>query len=154
MRQTVGMVIVAAALATAGLSAQSRSAVDPEIQKASAAFVAAFNAKDAARLASLYAADGVVMPPGAPMARGPRAIQAMFQQQMDAGVTLKLEPMAGSIAGGIGYEAGTSTVTIGGANGRPAVTSHGKYVVVYRKVNGQWKMAYDIFNDDQATSRP
>jgi len=33
--------------------------------------------------------------------------------------------------------------------GEPAlVTTGGKYVVIYRRVNGQWKIAYDIFNND------
>lgn len=138
------------ALATLAVStspAIAQPAVAPELAKISIAFAAAFNAKDAAKLGTFYVDDAVLMPPGGPMVKGRAAIEAAFQQQFAAGITgLKLVAVEARVAGDQAFEAGTSSMTIGA--GPKAVAGRGKYVVVYTRVGGVWKIRYDIFNDD------
>ena len=51
---------------------------DPALDKLAAAFAEAFNAKDAARVASFYADDAIVMPPDQTMIRGRRNVEAYY----------------------------------------------------------------------------
>ena len=130
---------------------------DSTLDKLVVEFEAAFNAKDAAQLASFYAEDAVLMPPNEPMVKGRTAIQAFWAKQFQQGISgIDLKPIESSIAGGQAFEAGTATVTMSGTNtptgtgGRDNATDTGKYVVVYRRVGSDWKLAYDIFNSDSA----
>jgi len=60
-------------------------------------------------------------------------------------VTLKLSPFESAITGDRAYEAGTSAIKL--PDGR---TVNEKYLVVYRRVGNEWKIAYDIWNSDAA----
>jgi len=141
-------------------SAQAQSATDPTLNKLAADFVAAFNAKDAAKVAAFYTDDAVLMPPNAPLAKGRAAIQAYFEATFKQGLTdLRLSPLESAIAGQQAFDAGTSSVqvrgggsslTLTGVGGSgAAVRSQGKYITVYKRVRGEWKISYDIFNDDK-----
>ena len=134
--------IGALALIVAGVHTQGKT--DPTLDKLAREFEAAFNARDAKKVAALYAEDAVAMPPNRPMVKGRAAIEADLQQDFKGGVTnLKLMPFDSAIIGDRGYEAGTSTVTV---NGKPIA---GKYVVIYKRVGKEWLIAYDSFSGDQ-----
>jgi ketosteroid isomerase-like protein len=49
-------------------------------------------------------------------------------------------------AGDLAYDLGTYTFSFDGPDGK--VTDTGKYVTVWTKVDGQWKIAADIGNSD------
>jgi steroid delta-isomerase len=66
--------------------------VIPEMIAAVHAYVAAFEAGDAAAAAALFAEDATVEDPiGSPLHRGREAIQAFYAQSMATGAKLKLE---------------------------------------------------------------
>ena len=122
---------------------QTQSKTEPALNTLTAAFAAAYNARDAAKVASFYADDAVVMPPNEPMQKGRSAIEARLKKEMkEASVTLALTPTESAIMGDRAYEVGTVTVTIAG---RKTIE---KYVVVYKRVGSEWKIAYDIWNGD------
>lgn len=124
------------------LGAQGKT--DPTLDKLAAQFEAAFNAQDAKKVAALYAEDAVAMPPNRPMIKGRAAIEADLQRDFKAGVSqLQIRPMESAIMGDRAYEAGTSTATV---NGKPI---SGKYVVIYKRVGNDWKIAYDSYSADQ-----
>jgi len=137
-------VICAAALliaAIAGSAGQQRT--DPALDTLAEAFAEAFNAKDAARVASFYAENAIVMPPDQPMVRGRRDIEAYYARGFRQDISnFRLAPMESAITGAHAFEAGASTLT------ERRGTTSGKYVVIYTRVDGQWKIAYDIFNND------
>jgi len=141
MRRLVLVVSVAAVVAVSGM-VQGQGKTDPTLNKLAADFQAAYNAKDAAKVASLYAEDAVVMPPNEPAVRGRSAIEARLKREMQGNVTIKLTPTESAIAGDRAHEAGTVTVTAGGE------TMTEKYLVVLMRVGGDWKIAYDIWNSD------
>jgi len=58
-----------------------------------------------------------------------------------------------SAAGDLGYTAGAYELTVNDATGKPT-TEKGKYVTVWKKVNGQWMVVRDIFNADAAPPPP
>ncbi len=143
MKRFLIVVSIAAALGVTAI-VQAQGKTDPTLNKLAAELEAAFNAGDAAKVASMYAEDGVAMPPNEPMVKGRSAIEAALKKDMAKGkVTLKLSPFHSAITGDSAHEAGTVIVTL--PDGR---TVNDKYVVVYKRVGNEWKIAYDIWNSD------
>ena len=106
-------------------------------------------AKDAAAIAELYAEDGAVMPPGAPIGKGRAAIQKTWASMMQTpgfDLTFVPEQIIVSSSGDMALDRGTYKLAI--APGGKPQTDTGKYVVVWRKIGGEWKAAADIFNSD------
>ena len=106
-------------------------------------------AKDAAGIAELYAEDGAVMPPNAPIGKGRAAIQQTWASMMNTpgfGLTFVPEQIIVSSSGDMALDRGTYQLTIA-PSGR-AQDDTGKYVVVWRKIGNEWKATADIFNSD------
>jgi len=106
-------------------------------------------AKDAAGVAALYADDGAVMPPGAPIGKGHDAIQKTWAGMLATpGFDLSFTPeqIIVSSSGDMALDRGTYKLAMS-PGGKP-VNDTGKYVVVWRKIGGEWKAAADIFNSD------
>ena len=107
-------------------------------------------AKDAAGIAALYAEDGAVMPPNAPIGKGRAAIQQSWASMMGApgfDLTFVPEQIVVSSSGDMALDRGTYSLKI--APDGTAQTDTGKYVVVWRKIGREWKAAADIFNSDR-----
>lgn len=105
--------------------------------------------KDAAGISQLYAQDGAVMPPNAPIGKGRAAIEQTWASMMKTpGFDLNIVPeqIIISSSGDMALDRGTYSLTI--APDGTTQTDTGKYVVVWRKVGGEWKAAADIFNSD------
>jgi uncharacterized protein (TIGR02246 family) len=106
-------------------------------------------AKDAAGIAALYAEDGAVMPPNAPIGKGRAAIQQTWASLMRTpgfDLTFSPEQIIMSSSGDMALDRGTYKLTL--APGGTTRTDTGKYVVVWRKIGSEWKAAADIFNSD------
>jgi len=106
-------------------------------------------AKDAAGIAALYAGDGAVMPPNAPIGKGRAAIQqtwASLMQTPGFALTFAPEQIVVSASGDMALDRGTYRLAL--APHGTAQSDTGKYVVVWRKIGGEWKAAADIFNSD------
>jgi uncharacterized protein (TIGR02246 family) len=114
------------------------------IQQLSGEWAAAFNKGDAAAVAAMYTEDAYVLPPGAEMAKGRKAIQAFWaqanQQLGDAKLTT-VDVM--SLGPGAAREIGTFSFKTKGQTPEAVV---GKYAVVWRKIGGRWLLATDIWN--------
>ena len=110
-------------------------------------------AKDAAGIAELYAEDGAVMPPNAPIGKGRTAIQHIWASLMQTpgfGLTFVPEQILLSSSGDMALDRGTYSLTV--APNGTTLTETGKYVVVWRKIGREWKVAADIFNSDLPAS--
>ena len=110
-------------------------------------------ARDAAGIAELYAEDGAVMPPNAPIGQGRTAIQQTWASMMRTpgfGLTFVPEQIVVSSSGDMALDRGTYRLTI--APNGTTQTDTGKYVVVWRKIGREWKVAADIFNSDLPAS--
>ena len=106
-------------------------------------------AKDAAGIAALYAEDGAVMPPNAPIGKGRAAIQQTWASMMQTpgfALTFAPEQILVSASGDMALDRGTYSLTI--APDGTTQTDTGKYVVVWRKIGSEWKAVADIFNSD------
>lgn len=151
------LILAGVAVLAFAVPSYGQTATSPVLDKLMAEFVVAFNAKDAARLASFYAEDGVLMPPDAPLVKGRGAIEAVVKQLLASPSVLKLSPMESEIVGNRGYSAGTYTVTIPqgsslaltGVGGSGSVLIPAKYLTVFKRVGNDWKIAYDMQNASQ-----
>jgi uncharacterized protein (TIGR02246 family) len=122
-------------------------------------FAVAFNAKDAAKLASFYAEDAVLMPPGSPVVKGQPAIQSAFMAMVARGGVVKfIAPLAIEVTGDRAFAAGTYTVTVSApgsqaAGGNGSLMIAAKYLTVFNRVEIDWKIVYDMQNADEAAPR-
>ena len=135
----------AAAVDAAGDEQAIRAQVDHWLQLV--------KAKDAAQIAALYAEDGTVMPPNAPIGKGRAAIQETWASMMRIpgfDLTINPEQIVISSSGDMALDRGTYTLTVAPAG--TTQTDTGKYVVVWRKIGGDWKAVADIFNSDLPAS--
>ena len=137
------VLIVAACLFASPTIAQDKAS----IQKLNDAFEAAFARGDAAALAGMYTDDASLLPPGAEMIKGRAGIQAFWGEAMKGVASAKLtavdvQPLGADAA----QEIGSFTLT---TKAQPPQTVAAKYVVIWRKVGGDWKLATDIWNTNK-----
>lgn len=116
-----------------------------QIEAVNARWMDLFNKGDFAGLAELYTADAVAFPPGSPMVKGKGAIGAMWKAMAEQVgnprvTTLEVKRLGPATA----REIGTFSLTTKGPS--PKEIS-GKYLVVWERFRGQWKLAADIWND-------
>lgn len=139
--------VLCAALASAmlGLAAPSLAlAGDKEaIQALDDQFSAAAARGDADALTAMYAADATVLPSDNSVVTGP-AIHALFVGMTSQVSSLKLAATdVKRLSDDYIREIGVSTLT---TKGDKPMTVNGSYVVVWKKVDGAWKLWTDIFH--------
>jgi uncharacterized protein (TIGR02246 family) len=116
-----------------------------EIDAVNAKWMELFNKGDFEGIGSLYTEDATAFQPGSGMVKGRAAIAAMWkgmaEQVGDPKVTtLDVKPLGPSAAS----EIGTFSLKTKGASPQEVT---GKYVVVWEKVGGEWRLAADIWNE-------
>lgn len=130
--------------------AQADSAADEQaIRSTNERWLQLIRAKDAAAIAQLYAEDGAVMPANEKAALGRESIEQWWNSSMQMpgyDLTFETDQLLVSQAGDMALDRGTYRFAATPPGG--AIDDSGKYVVVWRKVDGEWKVAADIFNSD------
>ena len=116
-----------------------------KIEAVNAKWTELFNKGDFEGVAQLYTVDAIAFPPGSAMVRGRAAIgrmwKGMAEQVSNPKVTtLEVKRLSPSTA----REIGTFSLTT--KEPSPKEVS-GKYLVVWERVQGEWKLAADIWND-------
>ncbi len=128
-------------------AAKDTTAEDSQaIKAASKQWVDAFNQGDAAALAALYTEEAKLLEPNSPLIVGRDSIQAIFQGFFDTGaLELQLTVIELSVNGDMAHRVGKYTLTIQPEEGE-AISDNGKYVEIWKRENGTWKMDVDIWN--------
>ncbi len=102
--------------------------------------------KGATAMGDFYTTDAQLFPPNSDVVNGKQAIGMMWKGVNDSGVKkAKLETMEAEQQGNVVVE--TGRYTLYGAN--DAQLDAGKYMVIWKKENGDWKLHRDIFNTSQ-----
>lgn len=105
---------------------------------------AAFNAGDIEALAALYSENCRLLPPGEMMMEGRDAVRAVFGGMIEAGLSGTLSSVESMQAGDLAYNLGTYVVSAEDGS----IVGTGKFVELWRKIDGEWKMVNDIWNED------
>lgn len=140
----VGM-IAGAVLLCAGCT-DRKTDVTKDIEAANQQFIAALAAGNSTGIAALYTEEGQVFPPASPVISGRQAIAGFWQGAIGAGVkgaTLKTTEAEGH--GDTAHEVGEYRMLAADGSEIDA----GKYIVVWKKVDEQWKLHRDIWNTNR-----
>lgn len=117
--------------------------INEAIEAANERFMTTFSRGDAAGMAALYTASGQLLPPNGDFVTGKQALQAAFQGLMALGMKgIKLDTVEVEGYGDTASEVGRYTLE--GEGGQ--VLDRGKYIVIWKREDGQWKLHRDIFN--------
>jgi len=116
----------------------------PEMQKMADEFITAFNKSDTATVVNFYQDQAVVFPPGGDMVKGKQAIQSFWTEQAK-GIQIANVKVTDvrSLGPNAAREEGYATVKTKGDNPQEMLA---KYVLVWEKVGGIWKIDSDIWN--------
>jgi uncharacterized protein (TIGR02246 family) len=133
-------------IATVLLAAFGGNAAADEVQKAiqtnNAGLAADLLRGDAKAVAERYTSDAAVFPPGGSVARGSAAIEAFWTAALTAGIEdVELTTTTVEAAGDLAFEEGTVSITDGKGQ-----TTQEHYIVVWKRVGGEWKLHRDIWN--------
>lgn len=132
-------VVVAALIYSVGVRAED---MRKDIETNNAGLAADILRGDARAVAERYTPDAAILPPGGKIARGTAAIEAFWTAAITAGIEdVELTTTSVEGAGDLAFEEGTMATTDG--DGR---TKQQHYIVVWKRVGGEWKLHRDIWN--------
>ena len=115
-----------------------------EIKTANKEFMMYFSAADSIGLANLYTQDAKFMNNGAPAIIGRKNIQSSLSGIMNSGITsVNLKTIDVWGMENLITEEGEISLFVD-----EAVVYQGKYMVLWKKVDGKWKLFRDIFNSN------
>ena len=102
-----------------------------------------FRQHDPAAMAAFYTEDAQFLPPNAETVHGRDGIEGLFKFLYDSGIEA-IELNTGEVEQHGDRVIEVSTATVRGNGGQ--VLDETKYMVVWSRENGDWKMHRDIFN--------
>ena len=118
-------------------------------------FITAYNAKDAAKVASLFTGGAMVMPPNASTVQGSQSIQEYYVRRFGEGASdLSLEPTNVQGAGPLAYASGNYRLKMAPPGG-PVRPDRGKFLFIFRQTNDdKWLLEDLMFSSDFAATPP
>ena len=126
---------------------RSASDVRDAISTANERFMTAFRDGDAGAVAACYTADAQLLPANSDAIAGTQAIEGFWRGATGLGIAdIRLETSEIEALGDTAIEVGR--YTLAGADG--GAIDNGKYLVVWHRDAGEWKLHRDIWT----TSRP
>ena len=139
MRKTALMIAFLIALVAPAVAQKAK------IETVNAKWVELFNKGDFEGITQLYTVDATAFPPGSAMVKGRAAIGTMWKGMAEQVsnpkvTTLEVKRLGPTAA----REIGTFSLMTKGPTPKEVT---GKYLVVWERVQGEWKLAADIWND-------
>ncbi len=115
-------------------------------------WVMACNTKHLDDLLDLYVPDALVLRSNYPPVRGAAAIREFFFGVLNAGLgEVEVEPLRLEVAGDMAFEAGRCKALVPSAAGKRR-EERGKYLWVFARQSGEWKLAADCWSSDLTLS--
>lgn len=127
-------------------SSLASSSVRDGVAAANANFVAAFASGDSTAVAACYTADAQLLPANSDVVTGRDAIDRFWRGIIEKGIAeVRLETAEVESSGDLATEVGR--YALAGADG--GTIDLGKYVVVWHRDGGTWKIHRDIWTTSQ-----
>jgi len=136
-------------------AAVASAQVDPSVVEGADKYLKSVLAGDASATVAMFREDAVLMPADCPLLRGRVAIDQYYRHwfQSPAKVTVfTFSHLESPVLGDTAFDVGTYKQTLSLGNG--TVNASGKYTAILKKSDGDWKIAYLIFNGDSASKVP
>jgi ketosteroid isomerase-like protein len=131
-------------------------AAESALHERSEGLQAAETALDGNRAIAFWAEDAVVQPAGSPAITGRAAIGNLYHEFF---TTMGVKALVGTPSrlemarsGDLAYETGVNRIIIGTPKGD--LLDLGKYLIVWKKINGQWYVGTLSFTSDAAAPTP
>jgi ketosteroid isomerase-like protein len=109
----------------------------------------AYNAKEPAKAAALYSPSGTVMPPNRSLMRGRQFVEQYYVDRFAEGasdVAIKASDISGQ--GTLAYATGDYRLNLVPPDGSQPRRDRGKFLWIFRELNGRWMIEYVIFSSD------
>ena len=132
--------------------AVNRAEEEKALRETDIAWSAAAAKRDVDATAAFMTDDGEQLPPNAPMAKGRDAVKKEWAGLLGLkDVAIKWEPTMVQVAdsGEIGYTSGTYTFDFTDPKAGK-IQDKGKYLEVWKKVDGKWQCQVDMYSSDIA----
>ena len=98
---------------------------------------------DLGNIGNLYTEDAKILPPNMDMLEGRDSIQAFWQRASEMGIkSYQPEILEVEYSGNLGFFVGKYTL-YGNEN---QVINKGKFITVFKNIDGEWRVYRDIFN--------
>lgn len=157
-RTTLGLILLLGALAgceraavqAGGKATVDRAAEEAALRAADIAWSDAAGRKDVDATVAFMAPDGETLGPNEPAARGAAEIRKAWTTLIGLpGAAVQWKPLRVQVAesGELGYTSGEYTLSFTGPDGKP-VNDKGKYLEVWKKIDGKWKCLMDCYNSN------
>jgi ketosteroid isomerase-like protein len=145
LQELLALLIALPLLLSLGSATAQPSDIRGVIEEGNQQWSMAFSTGDSAALAAMYTPNAQLFPMHREIVSGIEAIQQFWQGVMASGVkgatliTLEVDEQ-----GDTAYEVGKYELRGEGNK----VLDHGKYVVVWKRAQGQWRLHRDIWNSN------
>ncbi|HCY41223.1 MAG TPA: hypothetical protein DHV48_07705 [Prolixibacteraceae bacterium] len=137
------MVIISLLFLNFNRCTQAPTDVSSEIKELNNVFMEAFNSGDIKTMAGNYTSNAKLFPANSDAIEGPEAIVGFWTAVKGMGIKrVQLETVIAEKTGNIAIEEGRYKLFVDGDQ----MADQGKFIVTWEKVNGQWKIARDIWN--------
>jgi uncharacterized protein (TIGR02246 family) len=151
MLRTVLRLCVGVLLPLASVRVTAAEDLKATIEAANRQFAEAVAKGDGAACGALYTADARAFPPNAAAVEGRDAITRMWSSLLASGIrSLALTAVEVTGGGDTAHEVGTYLLKT--PDGR--VADEGKYIVLWKKDGGRWRLHRDIWNSNAPATTP
>jgi uncharacterized protein (TIGR02246 family) len=131
------------------MTTQTDTGIRDTIVRLNEKFMETYRRGDTRGMGELYTEDGQLLPPNSQIVRGRQAIGEFWGGAMKAGISaVRLETGEVEQQGDTAIE--VSTATLYGEGDK--VIDEAKYIVVWKREGGEWKLHHDMWNSNRPTS--
>ncbi|HEX7979104.1 MAG TPA: DUF4440 domain-containing protein [Gemmatimonadaceae bacterium] len=149
-------VLLSLGCASASSGASASGDAERTLHTRSDGLQAAESALDAQRAIAFWAPDAVIQPAGAPAVVGRDAIGALYKGFFSSGAIKELKGTPSHVAmaksGDLAYETGVNRIVMRTPNGD--MLDMGKYLLVWKRLDGEWYVSALSFTSDAAAPVP
>jgi ketosteroid isomerase-like protein len=152
MKKTLYVMLVAVIIVTACQSRNKTASNNADsIRNIEDQWVAAIKAKDIDKIVSFCSPDIVIMDANVPISVGHQAVRKSYSSPSDSTTSVSqsetVDAIEVSASGDLAYTRGTAQQSRNTPNG--IINESIKWVSIYKKINGEWKVIVNIWNSDK-----
>jgi ketosteroid isomerase-like protein len=120
------------------------------LDRLNAEWGAAATRHDLDAVVAFYSAKGSLVWPGQKVAQGTRSIKRNWKGLIASLKWIRFTSRAIDVSGDLASDFGKVEMVVVDGKGNPQPKQTAKYLVVWRKERGKWKVLYDAYNDNGA----